>query len=115
MKDTMKWYLSKGFDEKSSEYFSSGREKVVKVKANDDFTLIITFDNGEDRFLDMKPLIKENPTLNPFQSSQAFRRVYVDDSHHISWDIDPNIDSNVVWNNKVDLDSDWCYINSHPI
>ena len=34
-------------------YFASGRRKVVSVTANNDFTLTITFDNGEVRLYDM--------------------------------------------------------------
>ena len=30
-------------------------------------------------------------------------------------DIDPNVDSDVVWNNKVDLCPDSCYVDSVPI
>ena len=26
----------------------------------------------------------------------------------VSWDIDPNVDSETVWNNKIDLDPDGC-------
>ena len=33
----------------------------------------------------------------------------------IAWDIDPNIDSHQVWNNKVDLCPDTCYIDSVPL
>lgn len=44
-----------------------------------------------------------------------FRRVYLDEQGCISWDIDPAVDSNVVWNNKVDLDPDVCYVDSNPI
>ncbi len=46
---------------------------------------------------------------------ENFRRVYVDDTHCIAWDIDPSIDSAKVWNNKVDLCPDGCYIDSIPV
>ena len=41
--------LSKGFDRKAAEYYASGRRKIVSVAPDNDFTLIITFDNGEKR------------------------------------------------------------------
>lgn len=41
--------------------------------------------------------------------------VYLDDCNCVSWDINPDIDSNVIWNNKVDLCSDSCYIDSIPV
>lgn len=39
---------------------------------------------------------------------QDFCRVYLDVRHCVSWDIDPNVDSKTVWNNKIDLDPDGC-------
>jgi hypothetical protein len=39
---------------------------------------------------------------------QDFRHVYLDVRHCVSWDIDPNVDSETVWNNKIDLDPDGC-------
>ncbi len=44
-----------------------------------------------------------------------FKRVYLDEQNAVSWDIDPNVDSNIVWNNKVDLCPDTCYVDSIPL
>ena len=49
MTDKVEYYLSKGFDRKTAEYYASGRRKIVCVAPDNDFTLIITFDNGEKR------------------------------------------------------------------
>lgn len=32
-----------------------------------------------------------------------------------AWDIDPDVDSDVVWSNKVDLCPDSCYVDSVPL
>ena len=61
------------------------------------------------------PLLKPNTVFEKFAEIENFKRVYLDETSNISWDIDPNIDSNVVWSNKVDICSDECYINSKPI
>ena len=114
MPKKIEYYLSKGFDRKTAEYYANGRKKIVAVKANTNFTLTITFDNGENRIYDMRPLLKKGTVFEKFLNITDFRRVYVDKQHCISWDIDPNIDSNKVWNNKVDLCPDSCYINSIP-
>ena len=79
------------------------------IGAND-FTLTISFDNGEKRLYDMRALLKKGTVFEPFLSLENFRRVYVDDTHCIAWDIDPNVDSN-----KVDLCPDGCYIDSIPV
>lgn len=44
-----------------------------------------------------------------------FTRVYIDDTHCIAWDKDPNVDSDVIWSNKIDLCPDSSYIDSVPL
>ena len=115
MKKSVEFYMEKGLDRKMAEYFASGKKRIVDVVPNDNFTLTLTFDNGERRCLDISPLLKPNTVFETFMDINAFRRVYLDDNHCISWDIDPNVDSNEVWNNKVDLCPDCCYVDSVPI
>lgn len=115
MSESLEYYLSKGFDHKTAEYFASGKKRITDVVANDDYTLTISFNNDEKRLLDMSSVLKEGTVFEPFMDISNFRRVYLDSDHCISWDIDPNVDSNVVWNNKVDLCPDSCYIDSTPI
>ncbi len=115
MSKSIEYYLSKGFDKKAAEYFADGRKSISSVSANDDFTLTILFDNGERRLLDVKSALGNGATLNILSDKELFKRVYLDDSHCISWDIDPNIDSNVAWDNKIDLCPDSCYIDSVPV
>lgn len=115
MTRTIDYYLSKGFDQKTAEYFAGGRKKIVGIVANNDFTLTIRFDNGEQRLYDVVPLLKENTVFEFLNDIENFRRAYVDDQHCIAWDINPDIDSNKVWNNKVDICSDECYMNSVPV
>ena len=115
MINTVEYYLSKGFDRKAAEYFAGGQRKVTDVVPNDDFTLTLTFDNGEKRLYDMRPLLKKGTVFAPFMKPENFRRVYVDSAHCIAWDVDPHLDSGKIWNNKVDLCSDSCYIDSVPV
>lgn len=114
MGNSIAYYLSKGFDQKMAEYFSAGRRKITKVTPNEDFTLTLTFDNGEIRLYNPAALLKEGTVFAPFRDWQNFRRVYLDDCHCVSWDIDPNVDSSKVWSNKVDLCPDSCYVDSIP-
>ena len=112
---TVEYYLSKGFDQKTAEYFANGERQIVAVVANDDFTLTISFDNGEKRLYDMRPFLKKATVFETFAEIENFRRVYVDKQHCIAWDIDPTVDSEKDWLNKVDLCPDGCYIDSQPI
>lgn len=115
MGKTIEYYLSRGYDLKAAEYFTNGIKKIVSVMPNDDYTLSITFDNGETRLYDVKPLIEKGTVFEPLENIEMFRRVYVDKYHCIAWDIDPNVDSEKVWNNKIDLHYDNCYMDSTPI
>lgn len=112
MPNTIEYYLEKGFDLPTAKYYSAGRRKIVSVKPNDDFTLTLGFDNGEIRVLDVKPILQPGTVFEMFCNISNFRRVYLDEHHCVSWDIDPNVDSSQVWNNKVDLCPDSCYLDS---
>ncbi len=114
MKKDVNYYLANGFDQPMAEYFASGRKRITAVSPNNDFTLTLDFDNGERRILDCKPFLKAGTVFAPFAQFENFKRVYLDDTHCVSWDIDPAVDSNVVWNNKVDLCPDSCYVDSVP-
>ena len=115
MPKNVEYYISKGFDRKMAEYFVAGRKRIVGVSPNRDFTLTISFDNGEQRLYDVTPFLKPATVFAPFIDWDNFSRVYVDEDHCIAWDIDPNVDSNIVWSNKVDLCPDGCYVDSIPI
>jgi len=112
---TIEYYINKGFDQKTAEYFSSGRKKIICVVPQKDKSLILTFDSGEKRRLDIMPIIQPGTVFAFLKDDDIFNRVYLDESSCVSWDIDPNIDSTKVWNNKVDLSSDSCYLDSVPI
>ena len=72
-------------------------------------------DNGEKRVFDVTPLLKEGTVFETFLNLEDFKRVYIDDTNCVAWDINPEIDSQIVWNNKVDISSDSCYVDSVPV
>lgn len=114
MPHPVEYYLSKGYDLPAAEYYASGRKQLIAVSPNADFTLTLTFTGGERRTLDMKPLLKAGTVFEPFLAWENFRRVYLDTQHCVCWDIDPSLDSETVWSNKVDLCPDACYLDSVP-
>lgn len=115
MGNSVEYYLAKGFDRAAAEYFAAGRRRIVSVVPNDDFTLTLTFDNGEVRLYDVAPFLVPGTVFETFRDIAHFRRVYLDAQHCVCWDIDPTVDSEVVWNNKVDLCPDSCYLHSVPV
>lgn len=115
MQKDLNWYLAHGFDQKAAEYFASGRKKITAVHANDNFTLTLIFDNAEKRLYNVAPLIRDGGIFKPLEKLERFKRAYLDDFNCVCWDIDPTIDSKEVWNNKIDLCPDSCYIDSVPL
>ena len=115
MKKSVEYYLSKGFDRPMAEYFAAGRKTITSVTPNKDFTLTLGFDNGEQRVYDCKPLLKAGTVFEPFIQYENFARVYLDEQKSVAWDRDPNVDSEVVWSNKVDICPDSCYVDSKPL
>ena len=93
MPNTVEYYLSKGFDRSVAEYFVDGWKKLVAVAPQQDFTLLLTFDSGEKRILDVKPILDKGGVFTPFRDYKNFKRVYVDNCNCIAWDIDPSVDS----------------------
>ena len=115
MPNTVDFYLSKGFDRHMAEYFARGRKRLAAVEPQPDFTLLLTYEDSEQRVYDMKPLLEKGGVFEPFREYSAFQRVYLDEERAVSWDIDPDVDSEIVWNNKVDICPDGCYVDSVPL
>lgn len=65
MNDKVVSYLSKGFGPPAAEYYASWGRKISSIIPNDDYTLILIFDNGEKRIYDMKPFFKDGTVFNP--------------------------------------------------
>lgn len=107
-----RYTFAAGFGCRSAEYFASGRKKILSVTPGDNFTLILVFDSGEKRIFDMKHIIEDGTVFAFLSDSSNFMRVYLDQDGSVCWDIDPAVDSNVVWSNKVDLSPDTCYMDS---
>ncbi|MCL2053740.1 MAG: DUF2442 domain-containing protein [Oscillospiraceae bacterium] len=96
-----------------AEYFEQGRRRAVKVNANDDYTLNITFDNNEVRRYNMLQSLK-GKVFEPLKDMSNFKRVYIDEFGCISWKL-ANIGGNKTATKKIDLCSDSCYIYSESL
>lgn len=112
MQKSVDWYLSKGFSQKMAEYFVLGRRTIINVKANSDFSLLLTFDNNEKKIFDMKKIIQPNTIFECLSDWEIFSKVYLDENSVVSWNKNPSIDSNIEWSNKIDLCTDSLYVDS---
>lgn len=99
--------------DKVREYFTKGPRRIKRIIPNDDYTLTIIFDNEETRLYDMS-----NSLFGVFEvlkNIDKFKEVFIDESGDIAWDIDKNVDSNIVWSNRIDICKDSAYIDSIPV
>ncbi len=97
-----------------AKYFATAERTIIEVIPNNDYTLTLKFDNDEIRKYDCNDLIEKGTVFEFLSDYDNFKRVYLDESNVVSWDKDPNIDSNLNWSNKVDLSSDTLYVKSIP-
>jgi len=72
--------------------------EAISVKANDDYTLLLEFDNGEIGIFDMKPYL-EKGIFRELKSLTMFRSVRIKLG-------------TVVWANEADLCPDTLYLKS---
>lgn len=76
-------------------------KNIVEIKANDDWTLDVSFDDGAQRRFDLK-LLLENEAFLALQNIGLFKRVH-------------NGGYFVEWNNEADLSADTLYFQGKPI
>lgn len=98
-------------DENVKKYFKSPRT-LKDIKADDDFNLILTFDNNEVRIYNIKNQL--NGIFSVLKDKNKFRSVFLDEFGNAAWNIDESLDSSVHWNNRIDLCKDALYMDSQP-
>jgi len=78
--------------------------RIINVVPNDDYTLLLKFTNDEVRIYDMKDSLFG--VFEILKDINKFREVFIDENGNIAWDRDNNIDSNIHWNNRIDICKD---------
>jgi hypothetical protein len=73
---------------------------VKEVKPQDDYVLLLTFENNEQRLFDMKPYLDFGPVFRELKEPSAFNsvRVYFDT---VSWKNDADLDPEILYPNSV--------------
>ena len=89
------------------------RSKVVIVIPEDDYRLLIKFSNGELRRYDMKKNLFG--VFEILKDINKFKEVFIDEYGNIAWNREKNIDSNICWNNRIDLCNDAIYLDSERV
>lgn len=94
------------------EYFKCGKKKLLKIVPNMDYTLTLYYTDSK-RVYDMSTQLYG--VFECLKDIEKFYGVFIDDEGNIAWDRDSTIDSNIHWNNRIDICSDSAYINSTKI
>ena len=105
--------ITKEMPSEVKRYFENGRKEIIKVIPNEDYSLTIYFDNNEVRIYDMSESLFG--VFEVLKDKEKFKEVFIDEYGNIAWDIDKDIDSNIYWNNRIDLCKDAVYMESVPI
>jgi hypothetical protein len=93
------------------DYLQNPR-KIISIIPNDNFTLTIKFDNDEIRIYDMND--KLFGVFEILKDLNKFKEVFIDESGNVAWNKDTSIDSNICWNNRIDICKDSIYLDSKP-
>ena len=99
-------------DEKVKDYFKNPR-KIIKVEADDDYNLYVTFDNHECRIYKMGNEL--NGIFSILKDKKKFKSVFIDEFGNVAWDIDDSVDSAEHWENRIDICKDALYMDSELI
>jgi len=95
-----------------NEYLTNELRTILKIDSTDNYQLLLTFDNGEIRLYDMSSQLFG--VLEILKDINKFKEVFIDSSGNIAWHKDKNIDSDIVWHNKIDICKDAAYLDSIP-
>ena len=92
------------FDEKINDYIiDAGTPEwfITDVKANDDYTLLLTFVTGEKKLFDFKPLLNQCYYI-PLKDIELFKKAYIQGAQ-------------VVWSDDIDIAPEYLYENGIPV
>lgn len=99
-------------DGKVMKYFENPR-KIKAVKPIENYTLLLTFDNGE--FKQYSMIDELNGVFTILRDKEKFNQVFINEVGNIAWNIDNNIDSSKHWENQIDLCKDMLYMESKTV
>ena len=99
-------------DERIKEYFKNPR-RITHVKSDTNYTLLITFDNGEVKKYEM--INELYGVFEVLKDVKKFESVFIDEVGNVAWDIDENIDRSIHCENRIDLCKDMLYLESVPL
>lgn len=74
--------------------------KIIDVEALENYILLITFENGNEKYYDIKPLFKKWKIFNKLKENNLYKFLKVDcGGYGISWNDEIDLSSNELWEN----------------
>ncbi|MGL5715499.1 MAG: hypothetical protein ACRCX2_20940 [Paraclostridium sp.] len=98
--------------DKVKEYYNNASNKLLKIIPREDYKLILCYEDST-RLYDLS-----NELYGVFEilkNKEKFFEVFIDEFGCIAWDKDKSVDSNIYWNNRIDICKDSAYISSSEI
>lgn len=86
---------------------------IIKIEALAEYTILVTYSNKEVISYSLKSLLKNK--LSVLKDEKIFQRVFIDEFGNVAWDIDKTIDSNINWDNRIDISKENIYIEGTKI
>jgi hypothetical protein len=78
--------------------------KIKQVQPMPDMFLHVTFETGENKSYDVKPLLQKYQLFQPLTKNGIFNKVQVDTGGcGISWNDEIDLSCNELWDNGIDL------------
>ena len=95
------------------DYFAHGQKKITKIVAKSDYQLILYYSDDSVKLYDLSGSL--HGIFEKLEDEELFSKVFIDDSGAIAWDLDPTVDSSLVWSNRIDICPDAAYLASVDI
>lgn len=76
--------------------------RALKVKAIENYLIVVSFENGEERVYDCNPLL-DKKLFCDLKNEEYFQTVHIDEMGIVCWDDSTDIAPDELYNNSVDM------------
>ena len=81
---------------------------IINIETLPDYTILVTYSNEEVINYSLGTLLMNK--LSMLKDEKIFKSVFIDEFGNVAWNIDDTIDSNINWDNRIDISKENIYI-----
>ena len=81
-----------------------GYRKIIKITPLDDMLLLVKFETGESKILDMKPYMQMHKSFESLKDTKLFRSVRTEHFGRV-----------IIWDKKIDIDGEEAWEFGQPV